>query len=164
MTLPYTYVAGTKAKAGEVNANEAKLDTQSPPIGAILPWAKTLAGVPALPAAWVECNGQVLSDVDSPLNGDTIPNLNASGGGTQRFLRGATASGGVGGAEAHVHQVTAAGGSGGIPASFSSDSCVSYDASGNAINSNIATSANHYTTSVSTLPSYYEVVFIMRVK
>ena len=64
------------------------------PIGAMLPWAKSLAGVPAtLPTNYVECNGQVLSDTESPLDGTTLPDLNV----TQRFLRGASTSGTTGG-------------------------------------------------------------------
>ncbi len=47
------------------------------PIGCPIPWLKTLTGVPALPANFVECNGQVLSDAASALNGQTIPDLNA---------------------------------------------------------------------------------------
>lgn len=67
------------------------------PIGAIIAWHKSLTGTPAIPAGWVECNGQTLSDAGSPYNGQVIPNLNGtpsggySGGG--RFLRGGTTSG-----------------------------------------------------------------------
>lgn len=70
------------------------------PIGAVIDWHKSLTGVPAtLPTGWVECNGQVLSDADSPLNGQTIPNLNNSGGSSQNyFTRGGTTSGSTGGA------------------------------------------------------------------
>ncbi|MCS6819797.1 MAG: hypothetical protein NZ522_07575, partial [Chitinophagales bacterium] len=46
---------------------------------------------------WVECNGGTISDPESPLNGQPIPNLNGTfthgGGGTSaagRFLRGTT--------------------------------------------------------------------------
>lgn len=59
------------------------------PIGSIIPWHKSIPGVPALPDGWVECNGQVLEATGSPLHGQVIPDLNASG----RFLRGATESG-----------------------------------------------------------------------
>lgn len=45
--------------------------------------------VPYLPDAWAECNGQVLSDASSPLNGVTMPNLN----GNANILYGATSSG-----------------------------------------------------------------------
>ncbi len=60
------------------------------PIGTIMAWHKDLAGVPSLPDGWVECNGQTLSDAESPLNGQTIPSLNYANG---RFLRGGTSSG-----------------------------------------------------------------------
>jgi|GEM_PF-1677378 len=59
------------------------------PVGAIVAWHKSLAGVPALPSSWMECNGQTVSDAASPLNGRTLPNLNGQG----RFLRGGTTSG-----------------------------------------------------------------------
>jgi hypothetical protein len=61
------------------------------PVGAIIAWHKTLTGCPALPSSFAECNGQTLSDGDSPFNGQTIPNLNGEG----RFLRGSNASGTV---------------------------------------------------------------------
>ena len=59
------------------------------PIGGIVAWAKTLAGVPNLAEGWVECDGEVLVDALSPLNGQTIPDLN----GDNRFLKGNSTSG-----------------------------------------------------------------------
>ena len=59
------------------------------PIGSIQAWHKSLPGVPGLPLNWVQCDGQVLNDTESPLNGQTIPNLN----GQARFLRGNSVSG-----------------------------------------------------------------------
>jgi hypothetical protein len=67
------------------------------PIGCPIPFDKTLmasVGVTTLPWGWVECNGQVLSDVQSILNGQTIPNMN-TGSGTGRFVRGTTGATGV---------------------------------------------------------------------
>jgi hypothetical protein len=61
------------------------------PIGSILPWYKSLTGVPALPYGWVECNGQTLSDVHSPLNGQVIPNLNGNASGADTFSNSKTA-------------------------------------------------------------------------
>ena len=73
------------------------------PIGSIIAWAKSITGVPQLlPGNFVECNGQVLSDDTSPLNGQTIPNLN----GNNNFLRGSSTSGTTGGAATHSHTVT----------------------------------------------------------
>jgi len=159
MTLPYTFSPGTKAKSSEVNADFAKVDTQSPPIGAIVSWAKNLTGVPALPADWLECNGQVVSDAGSPLNGQTLPSLNT----TNRFLRGNATSGSTGGAATHLHQVTAPGNGGNV--SLGSGSTGSYDSGGNLQNRNIAeASLNAYTTIVSNLPPYYNIVWIIRIK
>ena len=59
------------------------------PIGAILPWHKSLTGTPALPVGWVECNGQTLNDEQSSLHGQVIPNLN----GQALFVRGGATSG-----------------------------------------------------------------------
>ena len=72
------------------------------PIGTILAWHKSFAGVPALPYKFVECNGQILSDPESSLDGQVIPNLNGYESGAnspgldgkyQMFLRGNTISG-----------------------------------------------------------------------
>jgi hypothetical protein len=118
----------------------------TPPIGGIIGWLKSFTGVPGtLPSGYVECNGQTLSDANSPLNGQVIPNLNNSGGAaTNRFLRGNTTSGGTGGTETHTHTIS---GSAETPAGSGCSELLSL------------TSASQ-----STLPSYYEVVFIMRVK
>lgn len=59
------------------------------PIGSVLFWHKSLTGVPSLSGQWVECNGQTLSDVESPLDGQVIPDIN----GDARFIRGAATSG-----------------------------------------------------------------------
>lgn len=63
------------------------------PIGAIIPWAKSFNNVPSIPDAWLECDGSVISDSESPMNGETLPDLN----GNNNFLRGNTTSGGTGG-------------------------------------------------------------------
>lgn len=68
------------------------------PIGTINAWAKNIPNVPPLSDGWVECNGQLLDDPGSPLNGQIIPNLN----GENRFLRGNNTSGGVGGEDMHT--------------------------------------------------------------
>lgn len=78
------------------------------PVGAIIWWHKDLAGTPALPANFVECNGQVLSDADSVYNGATIPDIN----GGARFIRGSATSGTLQAADAvvpnhtHTHNLT----------------------------------------------------------
>ena len=109
------------------------------PIGGIVAWAKTLLGVPNLAEGWVECDGAVLVDALSPLNGQTIPDLNGG-----EFLRGDATSGGTGGATTHNHNtsdVATDEGGGGDP---------------HALVETIS-AANH-------LPPYYNVVWIMRVR
>ena len=134
-----------------------------PPVGSITAWAKNLTGVPALPANWVECNGQVLSDAESPLNGQTIPNLNASGGGTKRFLRGSTTSGTTGGEDAHALSVAEL-------ASHTHTIPIGTTGSGAAVVGTLTPSSTYNTgstgsgTAHNTLPSYYEVVWIIKIK
>lgn len=115
----------------------------TPPVGAVVAWLKSFTGVPStLPAGWLECDGSTVSDADSPLNGETLPDLNGSAG-TQRFLRGSTTSGSTGGSETHNHSIpNAADGDNGLG----------------------QTRASLSTNSASTLPSYYEVVWIIRIK
>lgn len=72
------------------------------PVGTILPWAKSITGIPTLPTGWMECDGSAVSDADSPINGENVPNLNA----TNKFLRGNTTSGGTGGSATHTHSPT----------------------------------------------------------
>ena len=64
-----------------------------PPVGGVVAWIKSMVGVPqTLPAGWVECNGATISDGESPMNGQAVPDLNGN-----EFLRGAATSGGIGG-------------------------------------------------------------------
>jgi hypothetical protein len=81
--------------------------TMDAPIGTVLPWLKTLTGCPALPANWVECSGQTLSDAESLFNGQVIPNLN----GNINVLKGASTSGGTSSenylpSHTHAHSAT----------------------------------------------------------
>ncbi len=115
------------------------------PVGSVVAWSKSMPGTPALHPSWVECNGQVLSDPNSPYDGQTIPDLNG-GVSTPRFLRGGNSSGAVGGTEEHTHSLNwygYAGGSGSAQRYLNTQQNVS---------------------STSTLPSYYTVVWIMKVK
>jgi len=149
-TLSSTLNAADRAAVIEDNFEllDALIEALAP-IGSVIAWCKTLTGVPALADRFVECNGQVLSDAESPLDGETIPNLNGSGGGTKRFLRGHTASGGTGGADTHTHDVQ-----------LNYDGVV-VEAAG----SGFTGDADPVTSDAgSSLPSYYEVVWVMRVK
>ena len=62
-----------------------------PPVGTIVAWHRDLAtpGIISLPSGWIECNGQQVSDPDSPFHGKSVPKLNAE----KRFLRGGDTSG-----------------------------------------------------------------------
>jgi len=107
------------------------------------PFLKNLPGVPALSANWAECNGQVLSDVQSPLNGQTLPDLNGAGG-PQRFLRGARVSGGTGGGDLLN-----------IPSEVPVD---------NNCDASTTTVVSSPQSDLPILPSYYEVVWVIRIK
>ncbi len=66
------------------------MNAVSVPIGAIVAWHKNMVGVPVqLPEGWMECNGQIIDDPQSPLHGQPLPDLN----GDRRFLRGGSTSG-----------------------------------------------------------------------
>lgn len=121
------------------------------PIGSIVGWHKSFTNTPALPDGWVECNGQVLNDSDSVYNGNTIPNLNASGGGERRFLRGYTASGGTGGTSSHYHKLQWMG-------HFCSMGIVCGPNTIQLFMCSVPTKT------VSHVPTYFQVVWIMRVK
>jgi len=85
-----SYVDNTGVGAGTV------------PIGGIVPWFKDFNNVPSLPAEFAECNGQTLNDAESPLDGQTLPDLNGSSG-QNRFLRGDSTSGETGGSASSTH-------------------------------------------------------------
>ncbi|MBN1782246.1 hypothetical protein JW948_14025 [bacterium] len=121
------------------------------PVGAIIAWAKNLPGVPStLPDNFVECNGQTLSDTESSLNGQVIPDLNAA----NRFLWGHTVSGATGGTLYHNHLAST-----GDPST----------SSGVASGGGTLVAGQHHSHSVDVddeyhIPPYYTVIWIMRVK
>ena len=112
------------------------------PVGGVVAWLKSFTGTPTLNDEYVECNGQNLSDAQSVYNGKNIPDLNGDDG-VKRFLRGSTTSGSTGGSETHSHDLTIG--------------CFIDCGTVNTI-------WDIFTTAVSTLPSYYEVVWVMRIK
>jgi hypothetical protein len=123
------------------------------PIGGVIPWLKSLTvktGAPALTLSpeFVECNGQTLHDPQSLWDGKVIPDLNGiTGSFVKRFLRGSSTSGTTGGTEAHTHTIGQT-----TPAPCTCGGCCgSFDTAGT-------------TGSAATLPSYYEVVWVMRIK
>src|ERR1051325_4361317 len=111
---------------------------------------------PTLPANFVECNGQTISDAASPLNGQTVRNLNTA----NRFLRGNSTSGGTGGATTHLHSFA------GSTDVEDGDGDVQ-NASGSPIT--VASFAHTHafagsTDSSSSLPPYIDMVWIIRIK
>lgn len=59
-------------------------------VGTVKSWHKSMTGIPQiLPWGWVECDGSVINDSESPANGQTLPDLNNNG----RFIRGSNTSG-----------------------------------------------------------------------
>jgi len=117
----------------------------SVPIGAVLAWLKNYTNTPALPSEFIECNGQVLNDAGSVYNGQTIPDLN----GSNRFLRGNATSGGIGGSESHFHTT-----------GLAQNAC----ANAPVTSRKCAPSTPATSSTESLLPSYYEVVWIIRIK
>jgi len=135
----------TLTLVSDLNAGTADVDTFNSATGVNY----AIYSTPELPDNWLECNGQTISDADSPMNGAILPDMNS---GAQRFLRGATGSGGTGGSESHTHTIT------------------SDTNTGNVLNSGGSAAPwkdhNHggATGSYSTLPTYYESVWIVRIK
>lgn len=179
--IPFSFTAGNAAVASEVNANFTYLNNISVPIGGIIAWHQDLTGVPALPGSgeWVKCDGQTLSDANSPMNGQVIPNLNGNGLGAnspghtakvQMFLRGGTTSG-TGQQDAfqgHWHQIdyhTAGGVSGSIGAAGADTAFASFSTSRVRAGNAFSDSSNGTPRTASeTRPSNMSVVWIMRVK
>lgn len=121
----------------------------------------TIYTTPVLPEGWIELTwgispldgSGVLTDSESPYNGATFPNLNGAGG-TKRFLRGSTTSGTEGGADtaAHVHTLT----------TQSNPDVFPIASATTAFGDNVTSQTDSASPSI--LPSYYEVVWIVRIK
>jgi len=112
------------------------------PIGGIIPWLADFTGVPSIPTGFALCDGSTISDSESPLNGQTLPDLN----GNNNFLRSADTSGGTGGNATHQHVWTnsaSAGGDGG---------------------GGFWKHVDHTSDTENNEPPYYEVVMIIRIK
>lgn len=110
------------------------------PVGGIVAWVNAMTNTPALAAGWMECNGQLVEDPQSPYYGQSLPDLNGTTGGDSRFLRGAKYSGSVGGSVSHDH--------GGYRSQKYGTQRIPVGGPGPAVH----------------LPPYYDVVWIIRVK
>ena len=133
------------------------------PVGGVIAWLKSLTGCPALNDDFVECNGQTLSDAQSVFNTRVIPNLNT---GTYKMLRGASTSGGTGGNDNHAHSISAYNKvtpDYTVCAVTTSGDTAVWDASSGCCGGGTG-SLFYNTESASTLPAYYNVVWVIRVK
>ena len=154
------------AKNGELS-NVNFIKSMVCPIGTVVSWLKTFTNTPTLPDGWVECDGGVLSDSDSPYNGQTLPDLN---GGI--FLRGDTTSGGTGGSATMAHTHTTAletdGGNFSIDTNRSTDGANESRSLKITTTTTALTNLNRFNTSSASnaenRPPFYNVVWIMRVK
>ena len=138
------------------------------PIGGIMPYNEYPET--EIPEIYVKCNGQTITDSDSPLEGQTAPDLNNS----NRFLRGSDGNTGVtGGAEqvalsgtelaSHDHQARTVYNGSSMNSSAGSESGAgsgsSYeDSDREAIKSEGGDSAHE------NRPPFFNVTYIMRVK
>ena len=85
------FSSGEVLSSSKMNDNFNKL----PPVGAIIAWHKSLSGVPTLPDGWVECDGSLVDNLQSPLDGQRTPNLNNAKNAWNQggaYLRGGTTS------------------------------------------------------------------------
>ena len=95
-----TTIAGTTTATGAVTFSGNTSGRGIIPVGGILPLMANLTGITDVTATtaadsngFVVCGGQTISDASSPLNGQTIPNINNS-----VFLMGSSTAGSTGGA------------------------------------------------------------------
>ncbi len=138
-----------------IDALQAQVNNLSDPlpVGSIVGWQKSRANIPALPGTWVECNGQVLNDPESPFHGQTMDDLNGVSG-PRRFLRGATTSGDTGGNGSHTHQMQDLDGDHGHFTGVSTSTT----------EVNALVPGTYTTQESDSLPPYYHVVWVMRVR
>lgn len=123
------------------------------PIGGIIAWTKSITGIPqTLPHGWVECNGQTIADLRSIFNSQAVPDLNGALDGLRKFLRGAPLSGGTGGSDsATASSSSSQGPTDTVEVGFS--------------NTVVVPGLCHYhDITISTVPNYYEIVYIIRIK
>ena len=113
------------------------------PIGSIVgyhvDWASSNGSIPS---GWLSCDGSVVDDSDSPLDGQTLPDLNGTTDSDSRFIRGNSTSGSTGGDVSHEHNPT---------------STYDQDPDENAYSAQYYTEEDH-------IPTYFEVRWIIRVK
>lgn len=122
------------------------------PIGGFTFYSPSITGVPALGPDFVQCNGQIITDTQSTLFGQTVPNLNGNG----QFLRAGPGGGTTGGS-------TTSGFTGNFPLSLNGSSIAYASGVSTAQFANTSGSVSLNVT-FSILPPYYTGVAAMRIK
>lgn len=77
--------------SGSVSVHDHPYPPGDAPVGTIIAWHKSLKSTPILPGNWLECNGQIIFDTESPYYQGTVPDIN----GRELFIRGSNISGTV---------------------------------------------------------------------
>lgn len=128
------------------------------PIGGVISWYKAQAGVGSLlPDGYVECNGQVLSDPQSPMTGQTIPDLNGSISAQPNFTRHGTSASNA--RQGNLDGATS------VPATtVTSSTSQAALASGTNFLTSVSISASGAALQSAILPSYFTLVAVMRVR
>jgi hypothetical protein len=158
------HATGPDGRLGMVVNVEVPVLFAGIPVGAIVAFAKSLAGCPVLPDNFEECDGHTCVNALSPFVGVVIPNLNGAAAGAQRFLRGSvSASGAIGGEDAHVLSV----------AELASHSHTIVENTGvgttpgikpqNIAATTVSTGSQGSSVAHENRPPFYEVVWVMRI-
>lgn len=125
------------------------------PVGSIVAWTNHITGTPqTLPAEFVQCLGQTITDPASPMRGQALPNLGGSGG--TNFLSGTTTSGSNGGGTNYSINLNAT--SETIWGNSTSTTSTPVSFSITTLNSSSAVTFNQ------NAPAWYGVLWIMRIK
>jgi len=153
--VTYTFTNGTVADADEVNQNFDDVEQDTGLLGEVRMFALSMTG--AVTKASLQGKGWAICDGTTPVaQGITSPTIETTPDLQEKFLRMSNdeTSGTTGGSDTHNHTM-----SGG-------DGCAGADTScaGHGYNSDGGIIDIVDTNSTSTLPSYYELAFFMKVK
>lgn len=156
------------------------LEGFSEPIGIIKAWHKNFPNVPEITDEWLECNGQTVDDLDSPLHGQILPLLNGNTTDGGKFLRGISTGGQTGETQesqnkdhnhlltdpGHVHSMPDQGGPGVYSPAYRNYYVVNQQGTANRVETNLGYTgislANEGGSEAR--PTNMSVVWIMRVK
>lgn len=139
----------------------AGVSQPSVPIGSIVPFHKDFDTSVSLPPEFKECDGTTINDADSPLDGQSVPDLQ----GQNRHIRANSTTGSTGGASAvslstndlpsHNHS---------MEQSFGSDSPDAVEGSVDPSGDSIPTTSTGGDGSHNNEPPFFDTVMAMRIK